>query len=223
MLLPRGLGDVCCYWGWKRMKLKRTGDTEAFQDKAARQTKSFLNHYLSFKALTWLFLNVSVQVCVCLWDAYRAGWGQRPPHSSTRWKRCGWLRQGSQGVWWARRNRVHRGSRTHTEARPALRRKRGLGCSDSMCTGNSSIAPDPKPPVQPRKSLPGPRSSTQPAPRSPAAALSEADPRPQCSPDWWILDSISVRLCRWECLPERPGLEGRRSFPWRRPNCVLWW
>lgn len=46
------------------MKLKRTGDTEAFQDKAARQTKSFLNHYLSFKALTWLFLNVSVQVCV---------------------------------------------------------------------------------------------------------------------------------------------------------------
>lgn len=61
------------------MKLKGTGDIETFQDEAARQTKSSLNLYLSFVALTQLFLNVSVQV----FEAYRAGWGRLPPHSST--------------------------------------------------------------------------------------------------------------------------------------------
>lgn len=62
------------------MKLKGTGDIETFQDEAARQTKSFLNLYLSFVALTRLFLNVKVQV----FEAYRAGWGRLPPHSSIR-------------------------------------------------------------------------------------------------------------------------------------------
>lgn len=60
------------------MKLKGTGDIETFQDEAARQTKSSVNLYLSFALLTRLFVNVSVQV----FEAYRAGWGRRPPRSS---------------------------------------------------------------------------------------------------------------------------------------------
>lgn len=210
MLLSRDPGRRLLRWGWKRMKLKRTGDTETFQDEAARQTKSSLNLYLSF---------------VAVFEAYLAGWGWLPPHSSTGWKRCGWLCRGSRGVWWGHRNRVHRGSQLHTEEKPGLRRTRELCRSDSIYTGNrgSSIGPDLKPPLRPRKSLPAPRSSTQSAPRSLAAGLSVVDPRPRCSPDWWTLDSISVCLCHWECLPESQGLECWCSFPRLHPDCALWW
>lgn len=47
------------------MKLKGTGDTETFLDEAARQTKSSLNLYLSFEALTCL-LFFQMSACRCL-------------------------------------------------------------------------------------------------------------------------------------------------------------
>lgn len=205
MLLSRGPGRRLLHTEVaKRMKLKGTGDIETFRDEAARQTKSSLNLYLIVcGAHAAVFISVSVQVC----DAYQAGWGRLPPRSSRERKRCGWPCRGSLGVSWGHRNRVHRGSRLHTGERPGLRRKQELGRSDSIYTGSSTV-PDLKPRLRPRKSLPAPLSSTQSAPRSPAEDLSEAGPRPRRSPDWWILDSISVCLCRWEGLPERLGLEG---------------
>ena len=222
MLLSRGLRRRLLHGGWKRMKLKGTGDTETFRDEAARQTKSSLNLYLSFVVHTQLLLGGrGVQVV----EAYRAGWGRLPPRSSRGWRWYGWPGRGSRGAWWGHRNRVHRGPRLHTAERPRPRRKQGLGRSGSIYTGSSgsSIAPPPQPPPWPRKSLPAPASSTLSAPRSPAEGLSEVGPRPRCSPDWWTPDSTSGRLCRWGGLPERPGLECWCSFPWRRPSCALWW
>lgn len=45
LLLLQALGDVCSSCCRERVKLKGTGDGEAFQDEAARQTQSSHNLY----------------------------------------------------------------------------------------------------------------------------------------------------------------------------------